>query len=218
MAQIRIGGIIERYNEAFGITAQKVTPRLIQLANSDRVGANINLPGLSVYNDTDATFANVTFKNSLTGKEYSFGLNTSDNKALPFFKFHNTEQSNSFLAPPPMVSFRRGKNVVRTAIDRSEFEVIENFGLKPYEIHLQGILVDTNDHQYPNSLLTEISQMFEAAGTYAVTGAMFNDLGITEVFFNDAFQVSFVEGFVDTVKYSVNAISTSNAEFLVQQQ
>ena len=219
MGSIRIGGIIERYNEAFGITAQKVAPRLVQLANL--AGANINLPGLKLYDEPTSElmkFANVTYQNSLTNKSYGFGLNASDNKALPFFKFQNKEQSNSFLAPPPMVSFRRGKNVVRTAIDRSEFEVIENFGLKPYEIRIQGILVDTNQHQYPQNLLTEIAEMFEADGTYAVTGTIFNDLGITELFFNDDFQVSFVEGFVDTVKYSVNAISTSDAEFLAQQQ
>ncbi|WP_262505207.1 hypothetical protein [Saccharicrinis fermentans] len=40
---IKISGIIERYNEAFGVTAQKVAPRLVQLANLE--GININLPG-----------------------------------------------------------------------------------------------------------------------------------------------------------------------------
>lgn len=217
MGSIKIGGIIDRYNEAFGVTAQKVAPRLIQLAN--KAGVNINLPGLDVFNDTATDFANVTFKNSLDPKKvYSFGINTSDNKALPFFKFQKDVASQGYLAPPPMVSFRRGKNAVITPVDRAGFEVIENFGLKSWQIRLQGILVDTDDHQYPQELLRKVREMFEASGTYAVEGQIWDDLEIQEVFFKDDFNISFVEGFVDTVKYSVSLISTSQAQFLVQGQ
>ncbi len=217
MGSIRIGGIVERYNEAFGVTAQRVAPRLVQLA--DLGGLNINLPGLNVYDDTKTGFANVTFRNSLNADMvYRFGINTSANKALPFFKFKRDDNEEGFLAPPPMVSFRRGKNAVITPIDRTGYEVIENFGLKSWDIRLQGILVDTDNHQYPQELLKAVREMFEAPGTYAVEGDIWGDLGIEEVFFKDDFQVAFVEGFVDTVKYSVNLMSTSQAEFINQAQ
>ncbi len=216
MGTIKLSGIIERYNEAFGITAQKVAPRIVQLAGMG--GVNINLPGLDVYGDADETFGNVKFTNSISGDEYKFGINTQLNKALPFFKFSSSDNSQGYLAPPPMVSFRREKHVVRTAIERSGFDVIENFGLKPFEIRMQGIIIDYEDHNYPQKLLKKVNAMFEASGTYAVVGTIFNDLGIDEVFFESGFEVSFVEGFIDTVKYRVNAISTSSANFLVQKQ
>lgn len=160
---IKISGIIERYNEAFGVTAQKVAPRLVQLANLE--GININLPGLDVYSNDSTDFANVTFKNSLdSDKVYRFGVNSSDNKALPFFKFQSTQDSQGFLAPPPMVSFKRGKHAVITPIDRTGYEVIENFGLRSWQIRMQGILVDSDSHNYPQRLVKKITEMFELQG------------------------------------------------------
>lgn len=216
MAKISLNGIVNRYNEAFGVTAQKVAPRIIQLAN--RAGVNINLPGLDLYEPQKPEFASMVFTNGTTGKEYAFGINTSENKALPFFKFNKEEQTQGYLAPPPMVSFSRSKNVVETPIDRSEFEVLEYFGLKPFEIQIRGIIVDTDNHHYPQQLYKTVNEMFEAPGTYEVVGDLFNDLGIDEVFFRSDFQLNFVEGYVDTIKYSVRAKSISKAEFIVQQQ
>ena len=209
---VNINGIFERYNQAFGYTAMKIAPRLIQMGFISPKWF-LNIP---TYNKADSTFAEMIFQNSITGSIYSFGIDDLDNgtPALPFV----TKKPNvrRFLAPPPMVSFSRGKNVVRTSIDRSNAEVIENFGNKAYEIKLQGILIDAEEHAYPGDLLKEVHNLFEENGTFKVTGDIFHDLNITELFFDSGLEIGFVEGYVDTVKFSVNAIAIEPAEFLIQ--
>ena len=212
MARITVNEIFDRYNQAFGYSAMKVAPRLIQqgFINPKHF---LNIP---TYAKTDSSFSEMIFENQLTRQKYSFGIDELGNgtPALPFL----TEKPNTrrFLAPPPMVSFSREKHVVISEIDRSNADVIENFGNKSYNINIQGILIDVEEHQYPGDLLKEVHDMFEARGTYKVSGTIFDDLNILEVFFKSNFQIGFIEGFVDTIKFSVNAISVQAAEFLKQ--
>ncbi|MBE9468973.1 MAG: hypothetical protein IMY72_11740 [Bacteroidetes bacterium] len=210
--RISVNDIFERYNSAFGYTAVKIAPRLLSMGFVPlKYFLNVNS-----YGESESSFAEMMFENNVTGDVYMFGLDQLEN-GTPALPFQTKKPINRrFLAPPPMISFSRGKHVVRTSIDRSNHDVIENFGNKPYEIKIQGILVDVEEHAYPGDLLNEIHTMFEAPGTYKAIGDIFNDLGITEVFFNSGFKLDFVEGYVDTIKFSVNAISVESAEFLIQ--
>lgn len=186
--------------------ATKVAPRLIE-QGFIRTSNFFNIP---VYKGNDTSFADMTFENQVTGKKYQFGLSVKDGSpVLPFTQ-------DEFMAPPPMVSFNRSKHVVISDIDRSEYQVIENFGLKSYDIKMQGILIDCEEHHYPGNLVRKITEMFEAAGTYKAIGTIFSDLNIDEVFFKDGFSIDFVEGYVDTVKFAVNAMSVQPAEFYLK--
>lgn len=207
MGRITINQIINRYQAGFGYVALNWA-----VAGANRLWSNMaNIPvfteaqemqsgsaEIPLFTVADLTFADATFKNSKSGNMYAFGVNFDGNSGI--------------LGPPLMVSFTRDKNVVRTPIDRSEVEVIEYFGLKPFNISIQGILVDNSEHQYPSDLVKSISQMFSEPGMFEVTSEIFLDLGITEVFFDSGFNIGFVEGYMDTVKFSVNAISTLPVE------
>ena len=212
MARISINDIFDRYNQAFGYTAMKVAPRLIR-AGFINPKFFLNIP---TYEKTDSSFSEMVFENQISGTKYSFGIDELENgtPALPFMT--EKTKTRKYMAPPPMISFSRDKHVVVSEIDRSNAEVIENFGNKSYQIRIQGILIDVEEHQYPGGLLKEVHNMFEADGTYKVSGTIFDDLNIMEVFFKSNFQIGFVAGFVDTVKFSVNAMSVRAAEFLKQ--
>ncbi len=209
---ISIDGLFKRYDRAFGFAAMKVTPRLIQ-AGFIKPSWYLNTVSFA---DTQSTYAEMEFVNSKSGNKYQFGIDALENgtPALPFIKQKTGERK--FLAPPPMVSFSRDKHTVITPIDRSEHEVVENFGNKSYLFNLRGILIDQEEHQYPSDLVKQVHEIFGAAGTYKVSGDIFNDLEIYEVFFEGGLKIDFVEGFVDTVKFSVNARSVESAEFLIQ--
>lgn len=204
MAKISIDSVAARYQGAFGYVGGNLSNaafgRLVKLPayafiDSSQAGTE----DLQLYPVTDVSFANVVFINEKSGKTYSFGIKSG-------------EDDSEYMAPPLMVSFSRGKNVVRTAIDRSETEVIEHFGLKPWTITIQGILIDTENRQYPSDLLRKVNEMFSAWGTYRVESDIFLDLDITSIFLDDDFQVGFVEGFADTVKFSMRAISVLPVE------
>jgi hypothetical protein len=199
--RISISQIIDRYQTSFGYVAANFA-----FVGFDRLYEQWGKSNIPLYTVQSAEFANMVFQNSvIDGKSYAFGVEG---------KF----QGINYLAPPPMVSFSRDKHVVKTPIDKSDIEVIEYFGLKPFEIKIQGILIDTEEHHYPKQLVRMINEMFTSPGTFKVTSEIFQDMGITEVFFEGGFEVGFVEGYVDTVKFAVNAISTAPLLVKIAQQ
>lgn len=203
---LNITDVFERYNMAFGYMSMKVLPRIMKATGA----VESFLPG-------ETEYAGTTFISTQdSDKTYSFGVNgsTGTQAAFPFMA-DKLPDMPVYMAPPLMIKPRRGKTVVRTAIDHSEYEVIENFGLKVWEIDLSGIVVDMQEHAYPSSLVKQLNEMFSQPGTYMVYGQIWEDLGITEVFFEQDFELGFVEGFVDTVKFSVKAISTAPVELLL---
>ncbi len=199
MGSVSLNTLIARYQGAFGFVgsnyANALFGRLVNLPVYADPDANASgSEPIQLYAVADATFGNVVFENTKTGKAYSFGTSSG-------------EDSVKFMAPPLMISFSRDKNVVRTQIDRSETEVIEHFGLRPWTIDIQGILIDQESHEYPSYLVKAVREMFNSWGTYKVISDLFMDLDITEIFFESGLQVGFVEGYADTVKFSVQAIS-----------
>ncbi len=216
--QIKISpaDIIDRYNNAFGYSAQKIVPRLNQAlskANKSRSGVYLNP---SVYDPVDSSFAEMVFTSTAGGEVYQFGIEQRENgtPALPFVK--DKPYSLEYLAPPPMISFSRNKYTVITEIDRNGEEVIENFGNQSYRFIMKGIVVDMFSHQYPSDLLKSLHQMFDADGTYKVVSTIFADLDIDEVFFEKGFKIDFVEGYVDTVQYQVTGRAVKAIEFTVE--
>jgi len=210
MPQVNINTILARYQSGFGyvagnvasVVANRLWAKFVNMPlYAERLDGGTSNESIDLFPVTDIHFAEAEFKNSKSGNKYNFG---TDIVSYGIGK--------KFLAPPLMLSFTRDKNVCRTPIDKSEIEVIEHFGLKPWSIKIQGIIVDIDNHQYPGDLLHVINNMFLEWGTFAVTGSIFNDLDICEVFFDSGFEVSFVEGYADTVKFSVNAISTTPIE------
>ena len=206
MGQISINSILARYQYSFGyvagnvakVVANRAWANLVKLHQYSDEKYSFNPEGdVQLYEVSGVDISDVILRNSKSGKLYRFGASTGSYGA-----------DQLYLAPPLMLSFSRGKNVVKTAIDRSEIEVIEYFGLKPYTIKIQGILIDMENHNYPSELVRVISEMFEEPGTFEVTGTIFDDLGISEIFLEDGFEVSFVEGYADTVKFSVDATMT----------
>ena len=210
---LSLNQVLDRYNDSFGWMAMKIAPRL---AHAGFGGANFMLSGIETYAPTDVTFADVIFTSNKTGHVYSFGVNgkQGSHSAFSFVKDKKAKEQ-MFMAPPLMVKFSRGKNAIITPIDQSDGEVIENFGLQSWKVSISGIAIDVEEHQYPGALLSEINEMFSVGGTFRVTSDIFYDLGIKDIFFKDGFEVNFVEGYADTVKFSVEAISTAPAQFIV---
>lgn len=201
--QVQITELLARANVAFGFTFMKLAARFM------------NLPQ---YDEVDSNYAEMSFQNTQSGNTYRFGVDGigSGTPALPFL--NNEPVTRKYLAPPPVPAFRRGKHTVITPIDRAEAEVIEDFGLKSYQIHLRGIIVDMDNHQYPGELMSQVHEMFAEPGTFKAIGDIFYDLGIDEIFFEDDFSIEFVEGYTDTIKYSVRARQVVTADFQIQQQ
>ena len=76
---------------------------------------------------------------------------SADGKTYEFRNGILTDAVAGILAPPPMLTFERKKNIITTKVDGSDAVIVESFGLEPWTITIDGILVDLQNHQYPAS-------------------------------------------------------------------
>lgn len=209
--RLYIPDILERQQRAFGFVAQNIAPRLAQ---SGWTKSNFLMANIPLYTDNSASFADIELKNVNEGFVLQFGQLPSQ-AAHPALPFQKTDESvvSSIYAAPPVVKFSRSKRINITAIDKSDIEVVENFGIKPWEIQLMGILVDMDEHWYPQELVQKLRQLFEINDTFEVKSDLFLDLGITELYLTDIDDLGFVEGYNDTIKYSLKARASKPAIF-----
>ena len=160
-------------------------------------------PEVMVYAN-DYTFANLKLKSANDGKVYEF-----KNSIL-------TDGESGIFAAAPMLKFTRNKNIVTTTVQGSDNVVVENFGLGQWEITLEGLLVDLDEHQYPTSKVQSLRQMFETPDTFDVLECqIMTDLGINALYFTKAENISVVEDYPDTVKYTIKANSIQPPEFTI---
>lgn len=192
------------------------------------VAANARAKGMEAYMATnmqlysrgDSSFADMTLKTA-GGIEFVFKNPEPIERKEGLFdalrsEFHPITDNaiEGVIAPPPMVSFSRTKNITKTVIDNSDFEVIENFGLKSWSIKIQGIVVDMENHWYPTDLESKICDLFAENGILEVTGDLFFNKGIRSLYVEDL-EVAPVEGYNDTIKFTLQAYSINPVEFSI---
>jgi hypothetical protein len=204
--------LYSRFEAAFGfVAANAVALMETQLVKSNMTSFEVG----------DRTFANITLTAVNAKKQFKFELPAKTEKlkgidaGVEMLGF-NDGSSSAFLgltAPPPMVSFSREKNISRTIIDNSDYEVIENFGKKSWNIQIEGILVDTENHWYPQELLRKVHEMFDIDEVLEVVSTVFSDLDICSIYFDRIDNLSFVDGFNDTIRYKLTAYSIKPTEF-----
>ncbi len=150
----------------------------------------------------DKTFADLTLKN---GEQV--------------FRFANgilTENTPNILAPTPMLSFKRTKNIVKTVVDGSDSEVIECFGCKAWEIDIDGILVDLAAHSYPSEKVIELRKLFEINDILEVVdNQIMEDLNIQSIYIENIESFKIVDGFNDTMQFKIKAYSIKPIEFFI---
>lgn len=189
--------LASRYKNAFGYLAKNFDTKVINVGNESKfTDVKTFLPDIPMFDSIIMT---------CEGLPLVFGSAPMANKIA------NTALSAVF-APPPMLSFTRAKNIKETFIDGSDGVVVENYGMKPWSIKMQGILIDTALHQYPAAQVMLLTKMFEKPSRVEVIGALFADKGIDAIYFTSV-NIEGVEGFPDTLKYTLQAKSIKAIEF-----
>ena len=134
------------------------------------------------------------------------------------YKFANTlfGKIPGVLAPPPMVSFKRLKNIKTSNIDGSDIEVVESFGLKPWEITIAGLLIDMENHQSPSSKMRTFRTIFETNDVFDVLESqIFEDLGIESIYIDRLDELKVLEDYQDTIQFKMTAFSIKPLEFFI---
>lgn len=152
----------------------------------------------------DFTFANLKLKSADDGKVYEF-----KNSIL-------TDGESGIFAAAPMMKFDRTKKITATAVAGSDNTVVEDFGLEPWTITIEGLLVDMDNHQYPTTKVQRLRQIFETPSIFDVLECqVMTDLGINALYFEKLEQAAVLDDYPDTFKYKLTAKSIEPAEFSI---
>lgn len=203
--------ILKRFQSVYGFVganlqglANRAVFRAGILYNDSKYTRNSNdvdYKDLTLYEVADYTFADMTFHYEGSKLNFSFGSLLGD--------------SENIIAPPPMVSFKRSKNLGITVIDDGdEAEIVENFGINSWDIDIKGLLIDMDEHQYPQSKVIDLVRFFEINDVIEIVSPLFQDLGINSVYFKEQ-SIEPLEAFPDTVKFTLQAKSIKSAEFSI---
>lgn len=125
-------------------------------------------------------------------------------------------------APPLLWSPVKRKKVIVTELDSGPLsdeeetvpgtEVAERYGDSEWDIAIDGLLVDMDQHQFPLAKLERIRKFFERPQAIEVVGQIWDVMGIRSIWFYE-FSHRGVPGFQDTVSFTMLARSIRPVEF-----
>ncbi len=160
-----------------------------------------------VYVGGQMTFEDLVLENESEGIQLHFGAR----------KLTKSGSLGEIFAPPPMISWRKNKRLIIEPLDSDEGEVVERYGDSAWDIRLQGLIVDMEEHLFPLEKLETLRKMFEVPDSFKISGDIFNSLGITDLFFQDI-EIAGIAGFQDTVTFNLNARSIKPTQFYLNDE
>lgn len=179
-----------RFASAFG--AINVQPLKVVLSSK------ANIYRLESYKPLTEDFERLSLK--YNDKEIVFGSGSLSSK----------KSIEGILAPPPLISFSREKSLIETPVNGGD--VVERWGTNPWNIKLSGLLIDIDNRHYPTDRVTKLNKLFNYNGIIEVSGTQFLEKDITSLYFKHV-DIKGVQGFQDTVQYTITARSSSPVSF-----
>ena len=167
------------------------------------------------YQQGDSEFEDVTiayWDKVLNFAAFPFVRRTQNPYRDLFPNQQGEDDFSNIAAPPPLVSFARSKKLITTPLRGENSEVIERWNTDAWDIRLRGILIDMNEHHYPSESVKKIHQLFEYNNVLEISGTQFFEKDISYIYLQSV-EVLGVEGFADTVQYTLNARSTAEVNF-----
>lgn len=188
--------IASRYVAAFGNSA--ITSVVPQIGDYN----------MGTYTADTTDFEDVTIK--YDEKELKF--------AYKLLHAHSTakKEDKSIFAPPLIIGFSREKNLIITPLNGDGMEVVERWNNQPWDISIQGILIDMEEHHYPTDKVEKLRRMFDYNNVLEVSGQLFYEKGI-DFMYVKSISINGVEGFQDTVQFSIQARSITDIGFSIAE-
>lgn len=158
------------------------------------------------------------------GKEFSFETYPLTTPAVDYSKLEipglDTLEFNAVLhgdkgnlfAPPLLMGFSQEKSLVETEVNDDDPIVIERWGTKPWDITLNGLLIDLTNRIYPSDEIRRLNKNWQYNGVVKVIGKQFEERDIDTVYLR-SISFTVVDGWQDTVKFSINASSIKAVNF-----
>lgn len=120
--------------------------------------------------------------------------------------------TGNIFAPPLLLTFNQEKSLVETEVNDADPIVVERWGTKPWDITMQGVLIDLDNRIYPSDEIRRLNRNWQYNGVVKVAGVQFEERDIDAVYFKS---ISFtpVEGYQDTIQVTIQAASIKSVNF-----
>jgi hypothetical protein len=118
----------------------------------------------------------------------------------------------SYFAPPLLMSFSQEKSLVETEVNDDDPVVVERWGTKPWEITINGLLIDLTNRVYPSDEIRRLNKNWQYNGVVKVVGTQFEEKDIDTVYFK-SIDFTAVEGYQDTIQFTINASAIKAVNF-----
>lgn len=194
----------DRFNSAFGFVGAPGE-------SLQATGFEDTLTGAEVYvQDGRSTYENFTLSRPGLELKFAYGGLLGENDTV--------------FAPPALCSFKSSKRIGQTIVTSNdeqgnEFaygEVVENYGRKPVEITIRGLLIDMVNHEYPSAKIQQLTELFDYNGAWQVAGQIWRDKKIWSIYIVDMDDGP-VQGFMDTWQFTLSAFSFKPVEYFLKQ-
>ena len=143
--------------------------------------------------------------------DVKFELQGSGLDALKFSSVLHNNVGDIF-APPLIIDFSQEKNLIETEVNDDDPVVIERWGTQPWEINIRGLLIDLTNKVYPSDQIKRLNRNWQINQPVKVSGQQFEELDIDSLYFR-SIGFTRIEGFQDTVQFSINAHSIKAVNF-----
>ncbi len=192
----KIIDIGSRLQSAFGYVTSNVSPTLTKAGFNDE----IRTAEVFILN------GNTTFEELVL---------TGNSTKLKFGYTDLIKGIGDVFAPPPMVTFTKAKRIEITHQDGVDGDVVERYGHKAWEVTLEGLLIDMDNHQYPSEKVQQLNNLFDYDGIWDVESQIFSDHKIRSVFF-ESIDSAGVQGFPDTWTYTLKGYGIKPVEWFLK--
>ncbi|WP_268848146.1 DUF6046 domain-containing protein [Flavobacterium aestivum] len=132
-------------------------------------------------------------------------------EALEFSTVLHGDRGNVF-APPLLIGFSQEKSLIETEVNDDDPIVIERWGTKPWDITINGILIDLDNRIYPTDEIRRLNRNWKYNGVVKVIGKQFEEKDIDSLYFR-SINFTAVEGYQDTIQFTINASSIKAVNF-----
>lgn len=121
-------------------------------------------------------------------------------------------ERGKIFAPPLLMGFDQEKSLIETEVNDDDPIVVERWGTKPWNITINGLLIDLDHRIYPTDEVRRLNQNWKVNGVAKVVGLQFEERDIDSIYFRSISFTS-VEGYQDTVQFTINASSIKAVNF-----
>lgn len=208
--------VTNKYKNVFNSAANSVTGTItIDLAARyaaafGMLAAGKQLQKLFIKKDEDSNY-NFNYYPSMSSLHEDVKMEIPNMEALEFSAVLQGNAGRIF-APPLLMTFTQEKSLIETVVNDADPVIVERWGTKAWNISMQGILINFENHYYPTDEIRRLNKNWQYNGVVKVVGTQFEERDIDSLYFK-SINFSPIEGFQDTIKFTIEASSIKAVNF-----